>query len=85
MEAKHGGTGLYLDALRRCREKLDAADEELLERSLCRGSWQPPNRRPTAPTPTGVCNSLTRIQRWLFECIRIELARQEPFRERNAH
>jgi RNA polymerase sigma-70 factor, ECF subfamily len=65
----------YLDALQRCRKKLSAADEELLGLRYVEdlGSRQIADRlqRPQQ----SVCNSLTRIRRWLLECVMTELAR----------
>ena len=77
VEAKHRGTEGYLAALEHCREKLDAADEELLELRYVDDlrSGQIADR--LQRSHQGVCNSLTRIQRWLLECIQMELARQE--------
>lgn len=77
VEAKYRGMEDYLAALGHCREKLDAADEELLELRYVDDlrSRQIADRlqRPHQ----GVCNSLTRIQRRLLECVQMELARQE--------
>lgn len=70
-------TGLYLAALRRCRNKLDAADKELLELRYSHdlGSREIAGRlqRPQ----TSVCRSLNRIRNWLYECIEMELDRQK--------
>ena len=66
-----------LAALRRCREKLSAADEELLNLRYVEdlGSREIANRL-LRPQPS-VCRSLNRIRNWLLECIEMELARQE--------
>jgi RNA polymerase sigma-70 factor (ECF subfamily) len=68
---------IYLAALRRCKAKLTAADEELLD--LCYvedlGSLQIADR--LHRSQQSVCNSLKRIRRWMLECIHRELARQE--------
>jgi len=76
-DARSDEADLYLAALRRCKAKLPAADEELLE--LCYvedlGSREIADRL-RRPQPS-VCNSLKRIRRWLLECVRMELARQE--------
>jgi RNA polymerase sigma-70 factor, ECF subfamily len=70
-------TALYLDSLRRCREKLTGSDEELLNLRYVEnlGSHDIAHRlhRPQQ----SVCNSLTRIRGWLLECVMTELARQE--------
>ena len=67
----------YLEALQRCRTKLNAADEELLELRYVEdlGSRDIADRveRPQQ----SVCQSLKRVRRWLLECVRLELARQE--------
>ena len=76
-KAQGDGAELYLAALRRCKEKLSAADEELLELRYVEnlGSREIADRlrRPQQ----SVCQSLKRIRRWLLECIQMELARQE--------
>ena len=68
---------IYLAALRRCKAKLTAADEELLD--LCYvedlGSLQIADR--LHRSQQSVCNSLRRIRRWMLECIQRELARQD--------
>jgi RNA polymerase sigma-70 factor (ECF subfamily) len=67
----------YMTALERCRAKLNAADEELLELRYVEdlGSREIADRvqRPQQ----SVCQSLKRIRRWLLECVRGEMARQE--------
>jgi RNA polymerase sigma-70 factor, ECF subfamily len=75
--AHSDATDFYLDALRRCRQKLNAADDELLGLRYAEdlGSRQIADRlrRPQQ----SVCNSLTRIRRWLLDCVTTELARQD--------
>lgn len=70
-------TDVYLDALRHCREKLNDADQELLGLRYVEdvGSHQIADRlqRPQQ----SVCNSLTRIRRWLLECVLTELTKQD--------
>jgi RNA polymerase sigma-70 factor, ECF subfamily len=77
LEGPYDDTELYLSALRRCKEKLDAADQELLELRYSQdlGSREIANRlhRPQ----TSVCRSLDRIRNWLYSCIEMELSRQE--------
>lgn len=70
-------TELYLAALRRCREKLDAADEELLELRYSHdlGSREIADRL-QRPQPS-VCRSLNRIRNWLYGCIEMDLERQK--------
>lgn len=67
----------YLTALRRCKTKLNAADEELLELHYveCLGSRQIAERL-GRPQPS-VCHSLNRIRYWLMECVRIEMVQQD--------
>ena len=76
-QARGDGAELYLAALRRCKGKLSAADEELLDLRYAEslGSYEIAARlrRPQQ----SVCQSLKRIRRWLLECVRMELARQE--------
>lgn len=72
---------LYIVALRSCKAKLSATDEELIELRYVEdlGSREISDRlqRPQR----SVTNSLARIQRWLFECLRKEMARQEHARK----
>ena len=77
LEDPSDGTELYLAALRRCRDKLDAADEELLELRYVEdlGSREIADRL-QRPQPS-ICRSLNRIRNWLLECVEMELARQE--------
>jgi RNA polymerase sigma-70 factor (ECF subfamily) len=67
----------YLIALRHCKDKLNATDEELLELRYAEnlGSCKIADRlqRPQQ----SVCQSLKRIRRSMLECIRLELARQD--------
>ncbi len=74
----------YLVALRRCRAKLNTADEELIELHYVEnlGSRQIADHL-HRPQPS-VCHSLNRIRCWLLKCIRVELAQQEHLEE-NAH
>lgn len=76
-ETQNDRAAPYLPALRRCKAKLSAADEELLVLRYANnlGSREIANRL-ERPQPS-VCHSLTRIRQWLLECIRMELARQE--------
>jgi RNA polymerase sigma-70 factor, ECF subfamily len=74
----HGADAeVYLAALRRCREKLTAEDEELLqlryveEFSIVEIADQLRRLRQS------VSRSLNRVRRWLLECIQMELAKQE--------
>jgi RNA polymerase sigma-70 factor, ECF subfamily len=77
LEAQNEGAEVYLSALRRCRDKLAAADGELLELRYVEGlgSRQIADRL-ERPQPS-ICRSLNRIRNWLMECVEMELARQE--------
>jgi RNA polymerase sigma-70 factor, ECF subfamily len=77
IEAQGGEAEPYLAALRRCRAKLSAADEELLELHYAEdlGSREIAGRL-QRPQPS-VCHSLNRIRNWLLECIQRELTSQE--------
>jgi RNA polymerase sigma-70 factor, ECF subfamily len=69
-------TDAYLAALRRCREKLNDADEQLLDLRYVDELSSREIADRTGRPQQGVCHSLMRIRRLLFECIRLELARQ---------
>jgi RNA polymerase sigma-70 factor, ECF subfamily len=77
LTAQHGPVEVALTALRQCRQKLDAADEELLDLRYVQdlGSREIADRlqRPQ----TSVCRSLNRIRNWLLDCVEKELNRQE--------
>ena len=74
----------FMAALERCREKLVAADDELLELRYVDdlGSRQIANQlqRPQQ----SVCQSLKRIRRWLMECVEREVKQDERFGETKA-
>lgn len=78
-EASSDWAELYLAALRRCRGKLNASEEELLALRYAEGltSRQIADRL-QRPQPS-VCRSLKRIRRWLLECIQAEAAHQGHF------
>jgi RNA polymerase sigma-70 factor, ECF subfamily len=67
----------YLVALRRCQDKLSTADEELLDLryvqqlGICEIADRLQRLQPS------VSRSLSRIRRWLLECVKMELAKQE--------
>lgn len=81
-DTRDEGAESYLTALRRCKVKLMAADQELLELHYVEnlGSREIADRL-HRPQPS-VCHSLTRIRQWLLECIRMELLRQDYSREK---
>jgi RNA polymerase sigma-70 factor, ECF subfamily len=72
----------YLTTLQQCREKLNPTDDELLrlryvdDLSTVEIADRLQRLRPN------VSRSLNRIRRWLLQCIRMELARQEHCSER---
>jgi RNA polymerase sigma-70 factor, ECF subfamily len=68
---------VYLAGLRRCRENLAATDEELLQLRYVEGLSTVDIAERTQRLQQSVSRSLNRIRRWLLECIRKELARQE--------
>jgi RNA polymerase sigma-70 factor (ECF subfamily) len=77
VDAKREKTDFYVAALEHCRGKLSMTDENLLELRYVEdlGSREIADRvqRPQQ----SVCQSLKRIRRWLLECVKVELARQE--------
>jgi RNA polymerase sigma-70 factor, ECF subfamily len=77
LDAQPAGADLYMAALERCRAKLTAIDEELLELRYVEdlGSRQIADRlqRPQQ----SVCQSLKRIRQRLLECVQMELAQEE--------
>jgi RNA polymerase sigma-70 factor, ECF subfamily len=76
-QARGDEAEFYLAALRHCKGKLSATDEELLElryvENLGSNDIADRLRRPQQ----SVCQSLKRIRRWLLECIQMELTRQK--------
>ena len=66
----------YLIALRRCRGKLNELDEQLLDLRYVEDLSIRQIAEQLGRPQQGVCNSLTRIRRWLFGCIRMEVAQQ---------
>ena len=77
IEPYDAGAEVYLAALRRCRQKLDATDDELLQmRYVDELSTIEIANRLQRLQPS-VSRSLNRIRRWLFECIEMELTKHE--------
>jgi RNA polymerase sigma-70 factor, ECF subfamily len=70
-------TGGYLDALRQCREKLSALDEELLVLRYVENLGSREIAEQLQRPQQSVCNSLTRIRGWLLECVTKAVARQD--------
>lgn len=76
-EIQSDATDFYLAALNRCRSKLGAEDEGLLQLRYVEelGTRQIAERMGRAQA--SVCHSLARIRRWLFDCVHAELDTQE--------
>ena len=72
-----GGVEVGLAALRRCREKLDATDEELLQLRYTEGLSTVEIASRLQRLQPNVSRSLNRIRRLLLECIKTELAQQK--------
>lgn len=70
-------TEVYLDTLRRCRAKLSAVDNALLGLRYAEDLRNQQIAARLQRSQQSVCNSLTRIRRWLLECVVTELARQD--------
>jgi RNA polymerase sigma-70 factor, ECF subfamily len=67
----------YLVALRHCREKLAIEDDELLQLRYVEELSTVEIADRLRRLRQSVSRSLIRIRRWLFECIELELSRQE--------
>lgn len=72
-----GGVEVGLAALRRCREKLDATDEELLRLRYTEGLSTVEIASRLQRLQPNVSRSLNRIRRLLLECVKTELAQQK--------
>ena len=72
----------FLAILRRCKNKLNPTDEALLELRYAEelGSCDIADR--LQRSQQSVCQSLKRVRRWLLECIRMEMAREDRLKER---
>jgi RNA polymerase sigma-70 factor, ECF subfamily len=68
---------VYLVSLRRCKEKLSVADDELLRLRYVEDLNTVEIADRLQRLRPNVSRSLNRIRRWLFECIQMELAKQE--------
>ena len=76
-EPQEEGAEAYLVALQRCREKLNATDDQLLQLRYVEDLTTVEIADRLQRLRPSVSRSLIRIRRWLFECIENELARQE--------
>jgi DNA-directed RNA polymerase specialized sigma24 family protein len=76
VDVQSNGEKWGLATLERCREKLDAADGELLELHYVHdlGSRQIADQ--LQRSQASVCHSLKRIRGWLLACVQMELARE---------
>jgi RNA polymerase sigma-70 factor, ECF subfamily len=70
-------TTSYLAALRDCKAKLASADLQLLDYHYSKDLSAQEIADRIGRSRQSVCNSLLRIRRWLLDCIRMQLARQE--------
>lgn len=71
------GSDMYLVALRRCRQKLSASDEDLLQLRYIEELSTIEIAERLQRIQQSVSRSLNRVRRWLFECIQMELAKQK--------
>ena len=76
-EPRNDEAEAYLVALRRCREKLSATDDELLQLRYVEELSTVEIADRLQRLQPSVSRSLNRIRRWLFECIEMEVAKQE--------
>ena len=83
-EAQDDGMEIHVAALRRCKEKLNAADEELLQFRYVEDLGIRDIADRLQRLQPSVCRSLNRIRHWLLECIQMELACQE-YSGRDSH
>lgn len=67
----------YLTALRQCRQKLAAGDDELLRLRYVEDLNTVQIADRLQRLQQSVSRSLVRIRRWLFECIELELSKRE--------
>lgn len=77
IDTKADWTESYLGALQRCRAKLADHDGQLLELHYGEGFGTTQIANQLHRNRTSVCRALNRIRCWLFECIQVEIARQE--------
>ena len=71
------GAEEYLVALRRCRQKLTATDDDLLQLRYVEELSTIEIADRLQRLQPNVSRSLNRIRRWLVECVQMELARQK--------
>jgi RNA polymerase sigma-70 factor (ECF subfamily) len=76
-KTSHDSSESYVDALRQCRSRLTAIDDDMLKLRYIEDLGTRQIADQLGRSQPSVCNSLMRIRRLLFECIRSELARQQ--------
>ncbi len=79
------GVEAYLTALRHCREKLAVADNELLQMRYVEELSTVDIAVRMQRLQQSVSRSLNRVRRWLLECIRTEMAKQDHSSKEHAH
>lgn len=77
LDAQDGEAEPYLAALRRCKQKLQVNDQELLDLRYGQELGTREIAEKIQRLQPNVCKSLNRIRYWLYECIHKEMARQE--------
>jgi RNA polymerase sigma-70 factor, ECF subfamily len=70
------GMEIHIAALRRCKEKLTAEDEDLLRLRYVEDLGIREIAARLGRLEPSVCRSLNRIRRWLFECIQVQVDRR---------
>jgi RNA polymerase sigma-70 factor (ECF subfamily) len=70
-------TAGYLEALGRCKQKLPTTDVELLDFHYSNDLSAQQIADRLGRSRQSVCNSLLRIRRWLMDCIRLGMVREE--------
>ena len=75
--SQNDGEEHYLATLQQCKEKLNAADEALLQLRYSEGLGIRQIADRLRRLQPHVCRSLNRIRRRLLQCIEMELAREE--------
>jgi len=82
IDVHSGGMEQYLEALRRCREKLSPVDEDLIDLHYADNYGSRQIAEQLQRSQSSVCHSLNRIRSWLFKCIQTELAQQQHLVEK---
>ena len=75
-EPHNAAADVYLDALQQCKEKLSETDNELLRLRYAEELSTVQIAASLQRQQPNVSRSLSRIRRWLFECVESELIRQ---------